>query len=138
VENDSIRASGTDTLVDIWIDGKIRAICITHEAIGAYVGFERAAQMSEDERCAFLKNKLSTVLSAAKARLREGDSDASQILIDAGQLARADGIAPGGRKTERRKGERRTMNLPLGDKPDRRSGERRKGERRRHPPKSTA
>ena len=24
MENDSIRASGTDTLVDIWIEGKIR------------------------------------------------------------------------------------------------------------------
>ena len=48
MENDSIRASGNNTLVDIWINGKLRSICITHEAIGAFVGFDTAAEFSED------------------------------------------------------------------------------------------
>ena len=51
MENDSIRASGTDTLIDIWIDGKIRGLCITQEAIGAHLDFEHVARMTDDERC---------------------------------------------------------------------------------------
>ena len=100
MENDSIRASGTDTLIDIWIDGKIRAICITQEAIGAYLDFENVARMSDDERCNFVKINLGLVLSAAKARLREGDPTASSVVIDAGHLARPDGKATDRRKTE--------------------------------------
>src|SRR5689334_16417140 len=103
MENDSIRASGTDTLVDIWIDGKMRSICITQEAIGAYLDFEQVARMSEDERCGFVKNNLALVVSGAKSRLREGDPTASTVLIDAGHLARPDGKATDRRKTERRK-----------------------------------
>jgi hypothetical protein len=136
VENDSIRASGTDTLIDIWIDGKIRALCITQEAIGAYLDFEHVARMSDDERCAFVKNNLSLVLSAAKARLRETDPTASSVVIDAGHLARPDGKATDRRKTERRKVERRKSTRPLGNQPDRRRTTRRHGERRSRPPKT--
>jgi hypothetical protein len=135
VENDSIRASGTDTLIDIWIDGKIRSICITQEAIGAYLDFEQVAGMSDDERCAFVKNNLSLVLSAAKARLREGDPTANSVVIDAGHLARPDGKATDRRKSERRKSERRKSSRPLGSQPDRRRASRRHGERRSRPPK---
>ena len=99
MENDSIRASGTDTLVDIWIDGKMRSICITQEAFGAYLDFEQVARMSEDERCGFVKNNLALVVSGAKSRLREGDPTASTVLIDAGHLARPDGKATDRRKT---------------------------------------
>ena len=138
MENDSIRASGTDTLVDIWIDGKIRAICITQEAIGAYLDFDQVARMTDDDRCAFVKNKLSLVVSSAKARLREGDPTTSTIVIDAGHLPRPDGKATDRRKAERRKTERRKTTRPLGNQPDRRRTERRHGERRTRPPKSDA
>jgi hypothetical protein len=135
MENDSIRASGTDTLVDIWIDGKMRAICITQEAIGAYLDFEQVARMSDDERCGFVKNNLSLVVSGAKGRLRDGDPTASAIVIDAGHLARPDGKATDRRKNERRRTDRRKVKLPLGNQPDRRRVDRRRGERRTRTPK---
>ena len=47
MENDSIRPSGTNTLVDIWIDGKLRGVCVSQQAIGAYQGFDQAAGMTE-------------------------------------------------------------------------------------------
>jgi hypothetical protein len=136
MENDSIRASGTDTLVDIWIDGKIRAICISQEAIGAYLDFEQVARMSDDDRCEFVKNNLSLVLSAARARLRDSDPNADTVVVDAGHLARPDGKATDRRKNERRKTERRKANKPLGSQPERRRANRRRGERRTRPPKT--
>jgi hypothetical protein len=136
MENDSIRASGTDTLVDIWIDGKMRAICITQEAIGAHLDFEHVARMTDDERCGFVKNNMALVLSAAKARLREDDPTASTVVIDAGHLARPDGKATDRRKSDRRKVDRRKSSRPLGTQPDRRRTNRRHGERRSRPPKS--
>ena len=135
MENDSIRASGTNTLVDIWIDGKIRAICITQEAIGAYLDFDRVAGMSDDERCDFVKNNLALVLKSAKTRLRETDPTASSILLDAGHLPRPDGKATDRRRGDRRKGDRRKVKRPLGDQPERRRSERRHGERRSRSPK---
>jgi hypothetical protein len=136
MENDSIRASGTDTLVDVWIDGKVRAICITREAIGAYLDFERAEGMSDEDRCVFVKNNLSLVLKAAKARLRDQDPTASEVVIDAGHLARPDGKATDRRQKERRKTDRRKLAVPLAGQPDRRRTPRRRGERRTRPPKS--
>jgi hypothetical protein len=138
MENDSIRASGTDTLVDIWIDGKIRAICITQEAVGAYLDFDSVSRMSDDERCAFVKSNLALILSAAKARLRAGDPTARTVVIEAGHLARSDGKATDRRKTERRKSDRRKSSKPLAGQPDRRRTARRHGERRTRPPKPGA
>ena len=138
MENDSIRASGTDMLVDIWIDGKMRAICITQEAIGAYLDFDRVAAMSDDERCDFVKNNLALVLKAAKSRLRETDPTAASIMIDAGHLPRPDGKATDRRRGDRRKGDRRKMKVPLGNQPERRRSDRRSGERRARSPKPKA
>ena len=61
MENDSIRSSGTDTLIDLWIDGKIRSICVTQEAIGAFLGFENATGMSDRDRCEFVRAHLPLV-----------------------------------------------------------------------------
>jgi hypothetical protein len=135
MENDSIRASGNNTIVDIWINGKLRSICITPEAIGAFVGFETAAELSEDGRCDLIRTNLSLVISAAKTRLSVADAGADSIIIDAGQLPRADGRGGDRRKVDRRKGERRKAAKPI-DHPDRRRGERRAGQRRSRSPKS--
>jgi hypothetical protein len=135
MENDSIRASGSDTLVDIWIDGKIRSICITQEAIGAYLDFEQVARMSDDDRCGFVKNNLSLILSAAKARLQDTDVTADAIVIDAGHLPRPDGKTTDRRKTDRRKTDRRKVKKPPGNQPDRRRADRRRGDRRTQTPK---
>ena len=130
MENDSIRASGTDTLVDIWIDGKMRSICVSHEAIGAFVGFEQAAALTDDSRCEFVRTHLPLVITAAKARLRETGYLANTVTIDVGELPRPDGQSGERRRSDRRKTERRKQSLPLGSKPERRRGDRRQGQRR--------
>jgi hypothetical protein len=130
MENDSIRASGTDTLVDIWIDGKMRSICISHEAIGAFVGFEQAGTLTDDSRCEFVRKHLPLVITAAKARLRETGYLANAVTIDVGELPRPDGRSGERRRTDRRKDERRKASVPLGTKPERRRGDRRQGQRR--------
>ena len=136
MENDSIRASGTSTLVDIWIDGKMRGICVTQEAIGAYLDFDRASRMSDDERCEFVKNNLSVVLKAARARLRETSPTANSVVIDAGHLPRPDGKNTDRRRGDRRKADRRKVKRPLGEQPERRRSDRRHGERRSRAPKT--
>ena len=134
MENDSIRASGTDMLVDIWIEGKMRSICISQEALGAYLDFDRVARMSDDERCEVVRTNLSAVLTAAKQRLREGDPTAQTIVIDAGHLPRPDGKATDRRKSDRRKTDRRKVSRP--HQPERRRTDRRTGERRSRKPKT--
>ena len=131
MENDSIRASGNETLVDIWIDGKLRSICLSQEAIGAFLGFDRASGMSEDDRCEFVRTHLPLVVTAAKTKLA-ADPAADEVVIDAGHLPRSDGRAGERRTAERRKTERRKADRPSAVPPagDRRRADRRKGDRR--------
>lgn len=112
MESDSVRTMGDVTLVDLWIEGKSRAITITREAIESYLGLapHDAASMGETQRREFVRTHLSVVVAAATARLRD-NPDAATIEIDA--LAAARSPAPvGERRTgDRRKGERRKRNL---------------------------
>lgn len=135
MENDSIRASGSNTLVDIWIEGKMRSICVSHEAIGAFLGFEQAAAMWEEARCEFVRTNLPLVVTAAKACLREAGDLADTITIAAGDLPRSDGRSGERRKTERRKGERRKQATASRSPSDRRRSDRRQGQRRTRSPK---
>jgi hypothetical protein len=134
MENDSIRASGQNTVVDIWINGKLRSICVTPEAIGAFLGFDQAAELSEDGRCELVRSNLALVISAAKTRLSLTNPGADTVIIDAGQLPRSDGRAADRRIVDRRKGERRKADVPI-KHPDRRRGDRRGGQRRTRAPK---
>jgi len=127
MENDTIRASGGNTLVDIWIDGRMRSICVAREAI-EYLCDEAA--MTEKDRCEFVRTHLSLVIDAARQRLEDGLTPGATIVIASGQLD-----APArstGRKAERRKGDRRKRKDPSAMPPagDRRRSERRKGDRR--------
>ena|SRR5437868_9856426 len=135
MENDSIRASGTSTLVDIWIEGKLRAICVEKEAVASVVGFDAAAQMSEDDRCEFVRTHLPLVVTAVKSRLGKTDGDPDSVVLEAGQLGDT-----GSSKGDRRKADRRTTDRRKADRPkdklphgERRRGDRRKRERRRPP-----
>jgi hypothetical protein len=122
VENDSIRASGNETLVDIWVEGKLRAICVTREAIEVAGGLDSAD--SEAARCEFVRTQLAQVVTAVKTKLRDGNAEADTIIIDRGQI---DG-AKDPRNDERRKGERRMLTR----QPDKSAqGERRRTERRK-------
>ena len=124
MENDSIRSSGSNTLVEIWVNGALRGITVTRQAIDAFVGQSAGDDMSDEDRCEFVRTHLPLVVTAAKARLRETSHDVENVTIDAGQL--------GGRASERRKGERRKVKVPKESLPhgERRRGDRRKGDRR--------
>jgi hypothetical protein len=131
MENDSIRSSGTDTLIELWIDGKLRAISISQEAIGAFVGFTEMTAMTDKDRCEFVRTNLPLVIAAAKMRLKD-DPDAETVTLDAGQLPRPDGRKGERRNGDRRKAERRkTAREPDPTRPNRRRSDRRAGERRR-------
>ena len=127
MENDSVRSSGATTHVDMWIDGKLRAISVSREAIEGFLHLtpERAAAMSEAERGEFVRTHLALVITVATTKLRHTDADADAVVIDEGDLG---GRAPqrsaprdGERRAgDRRKGDRRKVNL--GPPP---SGERR-------------
>jgi hypothetical protein len=129
LESDSIRSSGSNTLVDVWIDGKVRAICVSREAIDAFVGFERGTEMTDDDRCEFIRTNLSHVLSAVKTKLAKTDLGAESVVIEAGELGGRDR-----RKGDRRKGERRKAKQPISH-PERRRGDRRAGQRRTRSPR---
>jgi len=135
MENDSIRSVGSDTLVDIWIDGKMRSLSVSLEAIGAFLGFDKASSMSERDRCEFIRNHLPVVVAAAKQRLSETDRSAGEVVIDVGQIPRSDGKSGDRRASDRRKGERRKVTLSRTGQPERRKGDRRAGERRTRAPK---
>ncbi len=133
MDNDSIRSVGATTLVEIWIDGKLRSICVTRAAIEESLGLapDQAKTLSDDDRCEFVRQHMAAVVKAARDWLRDGHAEASSIIIDTGQLARKGAPRVGDRrKGERRKTERRTVNRgrPEGE---RRVAGRRKGERRR-------
>ena len=133
MENDSIRASGTDTLVDIWVNGKLRAICVRREAIDAYIGFE-ATRMSDDDRCEFVRKNLPLVVTAVKTKLSDTNPVADTVIIEGSQLG-GDGGGTDRRKRERRKTERRKVAKPKAELPrgEPRRGDRRKNDRRRPP-----
>jgi len=135
MENDSIRSSGTNTLVELWIDGKLRGVCVSHQAIGAYLGFDQAQGMSEQDRCEFVRGHLPLVATAASAILRKANPTADSVVIDVDELPRPDGTSGNRRKEDRRKTDRRKLKVPRGSQPERRRANRRQGERRAPSPK---
>ena len=128
MENDSIRSSGTDTLIDLWVDGKVRSICVTHEAIGAFLGFEKATGMSDRDRCEFVRAHLPLIAMAAKTNLE--DPTADSVTLGNGDLPRPDRTSGDRRKAERRAAERRKTEKTAGVQVERRRRERRQSERR--------
>jgi hypothetical protein len=125
MENDSVRTSGDSTLVEIWIDGKLRDISVSRAAIEAHLRLppDKAAVMTEYDRREFVRTHLTLVVNTATAALRSANPDADAVTIEPGQLGGHVAAARSGerRHTDRRKGERRKTNL--GPPP---SGERRR------------
>ena len=113
MESDSIRATGDSTLVDVWINGKFRAITVSRRAIEDYLTLSPAQKkaMTEADRVEFVRTRLGLVTSAAAARLRENPS-VEAITIDdlgvTGATTRKDDRRTG---EDRRKGDRRKRNL---------------------------
>jgi hypothetical protein len=99
---------GDSTLVDLWIEGRFRAITVSRDAIASFLKLspERADSFSDSDRVEFVRTHLAMVVRAAAAQLRL-DPNADSILIDGGQL-NGEPARPSG---DRRKGERRKRNL---------------------------
>lgn len=118
MESDSVRAMGDSTLVDLWIEGKFRAINISRQAIETHLQLapEDAASMSETDRREFVRQHLGLVVSAATALLRSKPG-AETIVIEAGELGgRPLGAAKERppeqpKSSDRRKGDRRKVNI---------------------------
>ena len=115
MESDSVRAMGDSTLVDLWIDGKFRAITISRQAIESYLQLAPgdAASMSETDRREFVRVHLGLVVSAATVLLRSNPG-AETIVVEAGQLGgkpQGDAVAEQRSTGDRRKGDRRKVNL---------------------------
>jgi len=136
VENDSIRSSGEFTLVEVWIDGKLRDISVGRDAIGGFLQLppDRAAAISDDDCREFVRTRLAFVVAAARERLRSSDPNADVIAITADQMRVHE--KPGfvdRRKDDRRKADRRKSSGTSGLVGDRRQNDRRKGDRRKRP-----
>jgi len=114
MENDSVRSVGESTLVDLWIEGKFRAITISRHAIEAFLKLspEAAASFTDSERVEFVRTHLAVVVKAAAAQLRINPS-ADSIQIEAGQLSGDPAPAERSdrRRGDRRQGDRRKRNL---------------------------
>src|SRR5579875_3233261 len=98
MENDSIRPSGSNTLADIWVEGKLRSICVTATAIETYLGSSGFSQSTEESRCEFVRTHLDLVVSATKVKLKSL-GDRTEIIIEGGEL----------RSDDRRQAERRVQ-----------------------------
>jgi ABC-type phosphonate transport system ATPase subunit len=104
---------GDSTLVDLWIEGKFRAITVSRQAIESYLGVaaDAAASMGEADRREFVRTHLGVVVSAATAWLR-ANPEAETIVIDSLNSTGARRTDEGERRTgDRRKGERRKINI---------------------------
>jgi hypothetical protein len=134
MENDSVRSSGDLTLVEMWIEGKLRGISVSRQAIDAFLQLspERAADMSDEDRRDFVRTHLGLLSTAAREQLRRMPTDADEVVIDAGQLGAGEAARTGDRRRgERRKGDRRKVDRPTGLTGERRQGERRRSDRRK-------
>jgi hypothetical protein len=126
MESDSVRTIGDSTLVDMWIDGKLRAVSVSRDAIAAFLQLspDRAMAISDDERREFVRKNLTLVAKAATDLLGSMDSGADSVVIEAGQLTSRGGVRAVARQSERRhedrrRGDRRKANLgppPSGDR----------------------
>ncbi|HKX93043.1 MAG TPA: hypothetical protein VJM15_11550 [Sphingomicrobium sp.] len=128
MENDSVRSIGESTVVDIWLEGKLRGISVSREAIEAFLALprDRAEAMSEENRREFVRTHMTLVAAAAKSRLKSLDPGADSVHLEAGHLGSGQPASGGDRRQgDRRKGERRKLNLPVPN--DRRKG----GDRRK-------
>jgi hypothetical protein len=114
METDSIRSSGENTVVDIWIDGKMRSVSVSGEAIAALLRLapDKAAALGDEDRREFVRTHLDVVVTMARERLLGMDPGAHAVAIEAGPgRGQAGAQANDRRGGDRRKGDRRKANL---------------------------
>jgi len=121
MENDTVRSMGESTLVDVWINGRMRSICLSRGAIDSFLKLppDASAKMSDGERREFVRTHLAIVVAAAKERLSATSANAESVLIDTGQLGpekKEKGFTERRRGGDRRKGDRRQSGRAKGDR----------------------
>lgn len=75
--------AGDNIIFDMWVEGKLRLVAVTREAIEDYLRLppEAAANFSPQDRVQFVQNNLSVIIAAAKWKLRNGQSEGHVIMI---------------------------------------------------------
>ena len=121
MENDTVRSMGESTLVDVWINGKMRSVCVSRGAIETFLKLppDAAAKMSDAERREFVRTHLAIVVAAAKDQLAGTKAGAESVLIDTGQLGpekKEKGFTERRRGGDRRRGDRRQSGRAKGDR----------------------
>ena len=128
MESDSLRSSGEFTVVDMWVEGKLRAISVSRAAIESFLRLPPGVSaMTDEDRREFVRTHLAQIVAAAKTQLQAMDPDADSIVIDASEPAAPEEKPAADRRRggDRRKDERRKVNKPVAR--ERRSG----GDRRK-------
>jgi hypothetical protein len=109
MENDTVRSMGESTLVDVWINGKMRSVCVSRGAIEGFLQLapDASAKMSEDGRREFVRTHLAVVVAAAKEQLA-ATPGAETLLIDSlGPQEKSKPLIERRKGGDRRKGDRR-------------------------------
>jgi hypothetical protein len=125
MESDSVRSSGEFTVVDMWVEGKLRCVSVSREAIDGFLRLspDRAAAFTDEDRREFVRMNLSQIVASAKAQLVTMDPTADNIVIGGAQGGAPPTERSGDRRRgggDRRKDERRKANQPVAR--ERRSG----------------
>jgi len=79
---------GENTELEAWVGGQTRKIAVTRGAIEDYLGLEpeKAAGMSAEARCKFVRDHLRTVIAAAKRKMEPTDHAADLVTVRRGEL----------------------------------------------------
>ena len=79
MELDCIRSSGNETCVSLWIEGKMRAITVSPQAVGTWLS--RSGPVSEEDCRNFVATRLAFVQNAARQKLLQTDPSAGAVLL---------------------------------------------------------
>jgi hypothetical protein len=124
MESDSVRSTGEFTDVDMWVEGKLRCVSLTRDAIDGFLRLspERAAALTDEDRREFVRTHLGQIVAAAKFQLQSVDPTADNIVIGSVQSSAPSAEVSGDRRRggDRRKGDRRKSTRPVAV--ERRSG----------------
>ena len=87
MDRDFIHCRGGTTLVEVWIEGKLRDISVSRAAIETCAEWAGGTTPISDLACReFVRTNLGRVVAAATIWLRETNPKADSVALDAGQL----------------------------------------------------
>lgn len=87
MENDVVRTSGDNTLVDLWLEGRSRSVTVSKSAVEAFLRVTRedAASMTPLHRREFVRTHLGLISKAATTHLQTNPT-ANMIVIGSGEI----------------------------------------------------